>query len=785
MKIFLSRFWPILFIVAVWLIFAHPYFIFGKAPFPADYLINVFAPWSAYPEFAGPVKNSAMPDVITQIYPWKNLVIEIWKSGTIPLWNPYSFSGTPLLANYQSAVFAPINLIYFVLPFVHAWSIHILVQPLLAGLFTYMFMRALKVGEIGAVISSIAFMFSGFIATWMAYGTLPFAILFLPLALFAIEKYFQTKKWFYPLLLSITIPLSFFSGHFQTSLYFLLFIVAYCFFKFIQTRDLKSSIYCLVSIIFGLLISAPQLLPSIELYLVSIRSEIFSISEIIPWNYLPTFLAPDFYGNPVTRNDWFGHYAEWNAYIGLVPLMLGFYSLTINKFRKTIFFFFSIAVISVLLSFQTPLLSLLVNLKIPVLSTSAVSRIIVLWSFSLAVLAGFGFEKIIADIKKQNYKPIIVWLLAFGIIFVVLWGIVIGKIFIPQDKIAISFSNLRLPTLIFGSTLVIFAILLFFKNKKLMPPLSFLLVLIIAFDLLRFSMKWQPYYPIEFVYPNVPVSRFLSEVPDSDRIFGNFGAEAAVIHRAASIEGYDPLYIQRYGEFIRAANDGKFKSAERSIAALAKGAKYKDKVIDFLGVKYLVHKTSDNNVVWTYPIWEYPVDQFKIVYEDDFYQVFENQKVYQRAIIVGDYEVVRDDKKLPALIFDDNLDLKQKALLEENPGSDFDQEVRGEAVIKSYKPNEVIIEASSRGRALLVLSDPYYQGWKAFIDGSETKIFRANYAFRAIMIPEGTSVIKFEYKPDSFRIGVVLGLLGIVALTLALRFRSGQVLSRRGRGKKR
>src|SRR3990167_5555038 len=430
------KYWPIIFIVGVWLVFAHPYFIFGKVPFPSGYLVNFFAPWNAVPDFAGPYKNGATPDVITQIYPWKNLVIDFWKQGSIPLWNPYSFSGTPLLANYQSAALSPLNLLYLILPFIDAWSIAVLLQSLLAGLFTYLYIRTLKLSEFGAIVSSIAFMFSGFITTWMSYQTLGYAILFLPLGLFAIEKFFETKRWFYSLLLTVTIPLSFLSGHFQTSLYFLLFVVAYCFFKLIQTRDIRSSIYSLVSIILGLLISAPQILPSIELYYHSVRSEIFSAVEIIPWSYLPTFLAPDFFGNPVTRNDWLGHYAEWNGYLGLIPLMLGFYSSTSKKSQKTILFFFAVSIISILLAFRSPLLDLLVNLKIPVLSTSAASRIIVIASFSFAVLAGFGFEKIIGDIKKRNYKPIRIMVLIFGLIFLTLWAIVLLKLFIPQEKIS-------------------------------------------------------------------------------------------------------------------------------------------------------------------------------------------------------------------------------------------------------------------------------------------------------------------------------------------------------------
>src|SRR3989344_9668467 len=258
--------WPILFLVFIWLIFSYPYFLKGLVPFPSDYLVNFFAPWSSYPEFWGPIKNNATPDVISQIYPWKKLVIDTWKSGSIPLWNPYGFSGTPLLANYQSAALSPLNILYFILPFIDAWSISVLLQPLLASLFMFIFLKSINRSDFASIIGAIAFGFCGFITSWIMYGTLGFAILFLPLALLAIEKFYQTKKWQYNALLAISIQLSLFSGHFQTSLYFLIFIFAYILFKFVTAKNKKLFGFIFVSFIIGLAISSPQLLPSIEFY---------------------------------------------------------------------------------------------------------------------------------------------------------------------------------------------------------------------------------------------------------------------------------------------------------------------------------------------------------------------------------------------------------------------------------------------------------------------------------------------------------------------------------------
>ena len=72
---FISRYWPIIWIVGVWIIFSSPYIFQKLVPFPSKYLVDFFPPWSDL--YAHPVKNNAMPDVITQIYPWATPSMDI------------------------------------------------------------------------------------------------------------------------------------------------------------------------------------------------------------------------------------------------------------------------------------------------------------------------------------------------------------------------------------------------------------------------------------------------------------------------------------------------------------------------------------------------------------------------------------------------------------------------------------------------------------------------------------------------------------------------------------
>ena len=141
--------WPLLALVLIWLIFTWPFWLKGLIPAPLDFLINFYAPWQGF--YNLPIKNPAISDVVNQIIPWKLFTIDVWKSGQIPLWNPYNFSGTPHAANWQSAVFYPLQFIFWLTDFKTAWSIFILLQPLLAGLFTYLFVKKLNRSTLASV----------------------------------------------------------------------------------------------------------------------------------------------------------------------------------------------------------------------------------------------------------------------------------------------------------------------------------------------------------------------------------------------------------------------------------------------------------------------------------------------------------------------------------------------------------------------------------------------------------------------------------------------------------
>ncbi|MBI5449523.1 YfhO family protein [Candidatus Gottesmanbacteria bacterium] len=764
MKTRFKPYWPVLVIFVVWFIFSSPYFLRGLIPFPSKYLVTFFAPWSA--SYGMPLKNNAMPDVITQIYPWKKLTMDTWKGGHIPLWNPYSFSGTVHAGNYQSAVFSPFNLLFLFLPMVHAWSVLVLLQPLLAGLFMYIYLRSLAQSREGSLVGSLAFMFCGFIVVWMAYATLGYAALWLPLLLFAVQREFKKSSWWNVCLVTLGLAFSFLSGHFQISVYVAGLTAVYILWEAICLRKWRIGFTLLVFFIFGLLLASPQLITAFDAFAQSVRSSSFGKGEVIPWQYLITLVAPDFFGNPVTRNDWFGHYAEWAGFIGVVPLFLAVVAIFGRKDRQRIFFVIA-ATVSFAFALPTFLNDLIYALKVPVLSTSGASRVIVLASFCLATLSGFGFDELIQGWREQKRKGILLATLAFIFLMGSAWGGLKFGHWLDLDKSGVAIRNFILPSLfVFGA--IALSWVGFVKNITIRRIAPYIIIIVVATDMLRFAVKWMPFDPKEFVYPVTPAMSYLQKNIGNWRIFGTLGNEATGTYGLPSLEGYDALYQSRYGEFVGSAASGKVLPAGRSVVLVDKQGIYTDAMLQLLGVRYLAHRVSDGRYVWAYPFWQYP--SYQPVYKDGQYEIMENEKSFPRAFMASSYIVAKSDQEIIDILWRSDFPRRSTIVLEQDPGFS-PAEGDAEAKITRYLPTEVSIAVTTKTPQFLFLSDVFEKGWKATVDGSYMPIFRADYVFRAVPVPAGDHVVRFYYSPDNFRlslllaaaVGVILGVGSIVA----------------------
>jgi hypothetical protein len=100
----------------------------------------------------------------------------------------------------------------------------------------------------------------------------------------------------------------------------------------------------------------------------------------------------------------------------------------------------------------------------------------------------------------------------------------------------------------------------------------------------------------------------------------------------------------------------------------------------------------------------------------------------------------------------------------------------GPAEIVTEEPERVVVRARSTGPGVLVLTDTWFPGWKAKVDGRDVPVEQVNYVLRGVPIGAGTHVVEFTYEPLSWRIGWITSVLALLGLTAAL----GVGLRRRG-----
>ena len=89
-----------------------------------------------------------------------------------------------------------------------------------------------------------------------------------------------------------------------------------------------------------------------------------------------------------------------------------------------------------------------------------------------------------------------------------------------------------------------------------------------------------------------------------------------------------------------------------------------------------------------------------------------------------------------------------------------------QAEVTRYEPNRIELTTSNPNDGFLVLSEIYYQGWEARVDGNPTKVYRTNYTLRGIFVPAGEHRVEFIYRPRSLRNGAIGAALGVLILLL-------------------
>lgn len=802
----------IFFLVFFTLIFfiSKPVFLEGKVLINSNLLVSFFNPW-AHEKFIGwesgiPNKPIGIDD-LRIFYPQRSFTTEMLKKAEFPFWNPYNYSGNAHLALSETAVFYPLSLIFFLLPQLTSWSILILIQPIIASLGMYLYLRLILKDNKSSLFGALVFGFSGVVLVRMVEGlSVGHALIWLPFAFYGIEGFLQNNKIRYLIILLLALTFSLLSGWFQFTFYIYVFSLLYAFLRVFSINNqkiIKNKFLVFTPFVLLPLITLYQIIPAIQMYYSSPRGiNTYNILRLhlMPLQHLLTFIFPDFWGNPGAYN-FFGksEYKESIVYIGLVPFFLSFISILKLKSRKIIQFFFISVLSTLLLALNNPISDFLIKIPFPIISSFLPNRIFLISTFAFSILSAFGVKFLLINYPENKKELIKLPLIIIGISILAVDIYVLSLIFInylmqnnfgipelnrlsnffwtvglttKEWQLLVQLKNIIIPNVLFLTLLIIFTIL----RKKISKNILFSLLLILTITgQVYFAKKYLAFSERYFTFPHNEVFSYLKKNSGINRFIstgeGYIPSNFSLFFRLYSPEGISSMYINRYGELVKYVQsqgesienvpriEARIESSSKSL--FDNKNKYLIRFMQIDGIKYIVklkNETDKNTGVVTMGN-----DFLKLVWQNDKWQIFEYRNFMPRVFWTSKYEVVKSDEMLPKL-FDENFD-SRALLLEKEINLKTDPRIKGDVKILKYEPNEIILQVYSDGNGLIYISDNYSPQFRVRIDDKNGNILRANYSFRAIPVEKGNHRVTIFYDSKEMQYEIIIGMT-VVAIVL-------------------
>lgn len=755
------------------------------------------------------VLPSPMPDMLDRDYPARTWAFRELSRGTLPRWNPHVFGGMPFRT--ETAVYYPLNAIFFFIPAARALAILTAGHLALAGLFFYLFVRSLGVGRAGAFASAAAYMFGAqqVLRVFSGHLSITMAAAWIPLLFFFVERYLRNGRPRDAVLGAAALALQIFADNTQIVFYTCLSLLVFAFLRSLallrETGEAKKTAKrcggAAGIIALGIGLAALQLIPEAELAVHSTRADVsyeFASSFSFPPENLVTFLFPTVMGDDLATPYW-GRYYLWEmiAYVGILPLLGAVFGAALARKRpRGVFTVLALLAILIALGKHTPLYPFLFRFLPGFNLLRGHCKFLLLASFFLAVLCSFGLDELLYA-GKGRYRRLTRNLLAVAGAAAVIAGAVAaagpGEDFWresvltraaaqerefnpppdPDDEDVVR-GTLRTArgAILTGAGLLLAAALLFYSRRAGMirPRLAgALATAVILADLWLFGLPYVIPGSVERAAWPEEVVEYLKSDEEIFRVFtsGGLFANTGMLYGISNIAGQQQNRIQRYMDLIN-FSQGITDLDDRLPDLLEFYHLRYSPVFKLLNVKYTLLPPQ------IIPDPEYFIPRVKT----DRMTVYLNREYLPRCYIVPEASVIPDRELILYSLLSPHFDARALVILEDKsaprirgggvPGA-------GQARITSYSPHRVEIRAETDRAGYLVLADTFFPGWKAFVGEEEAEIYRANYVQRAVHLEPGRHQVEFVYRPASFRIGAAVA-------AAALAASAGLLLS--GRGKK-
>lgn len=737
--------------------------------------------------------NILLYDQTYQFYPWRVYVSQALRQGYLPFWNPDVYCGVPLLAEDQPAVFYPLNILSYAFSPADAVLFTAVARLFIAGLAMYWLVRTLGAGRWGALIGAVTFAFSGFMIVFLGHPHTN-VVACLPAYFLTIEWLYRRNNAQHVAFVALVIAAQLTGGHSETALYTLfaggLYYLYLVWTDWSRNHRWRPVAWAMLSFgaaaILGLALAAVHVFPFLQWLQQSAELRLRSGTEnLTTWSqglkqwltYLVPGVLPNAFGNPTWSGEYqsflpSGNFVEQTIYVGIVGLVLAAVAVWARRRDRRVLFLAALGIAALGAALRIPPFDWINHL--PVFNIASVGRFRLVYTFCMSVLVGIGAHEVLQPAPDRHQLSVVAGLLGSlaALCIPLLWvthryllNLAAAtssrsvRDVLPRILQAYQWSNVMLywPILIALAGCALFVLVR--QRWVKVRAMQLLLFLLVVVDLFAFGINYHSTVREEDIFPETPALQRIMNEPGVFRVMGthiDLMPNSNVVHGLQDIRGLD-FPIHRYMELCQAMGGQDWLGY-----GILFTEQLQPRLLSLLNVKY---------VLTTSRLGPRVLQNMRLVMLDNDVKVYENLACLPRAFVVHSVRVQESADAALKALFSSDLALGSEIVLEKSPPVAFgtgNAQPRQDAQIVEYTPNRLVIEADSSGSGFLFLSDSYYPDWKARVDGVESEIYQADYAFRAVYLPPGHHTVEFSYEPSSFRLACASSLLALASVALLM-----------------
>lgn len=754
----------LLLIFLVFLVFFLPVFISGKSLYPV-------APGRSILSFNEQIglRNGIMnpryldngaTDWIEA--PFNAAAHQAIKDGELPLWNPYSSLGMPILANTNGATVAPLGFLLNIDNSEASWNAMYIGRLLFAVLFTFYFLRRLSLGQIESVSAALLFGFSGY--AQLHLNMFHFHVdAMIPFLLWSSLRFAQEPSRLVWLLLVFAVIGMILGGNPQNMV--LGCAVAAAFFVY-TTWDHRVgryrmwSLYC-AAFAFGIGCCFFYGASFLETFQRALKYHNGMGLSSFPWTTILGLLFPVFLSAPSAG-------VNYMPYLGFltIPVIAAGLRLCGQDVRP-VRFFLIVAIFFVLKIVGFPGVNWVGGL--PVLDNILFIKYISVFYFSVAILFAYAIRELLT-------KPI--WNRRFfALLLLAIVGIALLRPLMEVRAYKPEVMINWLILLFFVGALATWGALRYAQSRT--APVYAVLAVILC------ELLFARLYAIDkiidagdaFVVPKFVQFIKRDRQHEFDRVFATgellMGNQAS-LYGVQDIRGLSATTDERYYQFMRDLVLGGKVDLHPYTTTSKEYAPAARPFLDLLGVKYLIFDDCK----------EHPAVAATVVYTQMCMQIHKNHTALDRAFVVHSYRTFENESHVLEAMRTQKIDYVSTALLtnaslagivamQGEPGVAEGAAFERPQIV-SYTSSEVTVMVDMQTGGILVLSDLAFPGWNVYVDGQKQELLVVDYILRGVALRPGKHHVSFQYEPGFARTGVYVSMAFLLLTFLFAYFFIGR-----------